>query len=107
MCVCPTWFAGSTCSERINPCASEKACANNGTCLVDLDVKPFGYKCKCLPGFIGEVCETNVDDCSSQPCKHGRCLDKANGFMCRCYEGYEGGFCDVSFMIVIFIKKYY
>ncbi|CAF3399711.1 unnamed protein product [Rotaria socialis] len=94
ICICPAWFSGLTCSQRINPCSSKNTCANNGTCIVDVDIKPFGYKCQCLPGFMGQMCEVNVDDCSSQLCRHGQCIDKINGFMCKCYDGYDGIFCD-------------
>jgi len=96
MCICPAWYSGLTCSERIDPCLSGKTCANNGKCLTNFDIKPFGYICQCLAGFTGQMCEINVDDCISQPCQHGRCIDKINGFICQCYQGYDGIFCDVS-----------
>lgn len=96
MCICPPWYAGLTCSERTDPCLNHSNCANRGTCVTNLDVKPFGYTCECSPGFAGQMCEVNVDDCSSQPCKHGRCLDNINGFFCQCYDGYDGVLCDVS-----------
>ncbi|CAF0904049.1 unnamed protein product, partial [Adineta ricciae] len=94
MCICPPWYAGLTCSERMDPCLNHSNCANRGTCVTNLDVKPFGYTCECSPGFAGQMCEVNVDDCSSQPCKHGRCLDNINGFFCQCYDGYDGVLCD-------------
>ncbi|CAF3578872.1 unnamed protein product [Adineta steineri] len=94
MCICPAWYAGLTCSEHIDPCRNQTNCVNNGTCITDLNKKPFGYTCQCLPGFTGQMCEINVDDCISQPCKHGRCLDNINGFYCQCYQGYDGGLCD-------------
>lgn len=96
MCICPAWHSGLTCSERIDPCLSQTTCANNGTCLTNYDIKSFGYTCQCLPGFTGQMCEINLDDCISHPCKYGRCIDKINGFICQCYQGYQGIFCDVS-----------
>lgn len=37
-----------------NPCSS-RPCFNNGTCQVGYTSKEF--RCKCLPGFTGELCE--------------------------------------------------
>jgi hypothetical protein len=96
MCICPAWYSGLTCSEHIDLCSSQSNCANNGICRPNLDIKPFGYTCQCLPGFTGQMCEVNVDDCLSEPCKHGRCIDNINGFVCQCYQGYDDLFCDVS-----------
>jgi len=99
MCICPEWYAGLTCSERIDPCSSPTTCANNGNCLINFDNKPFGYSCQCLPGFTGSMCEINVDDCISHPCKYGRCIDQVNGFICHCYDGFDGILCDVRLII--------
>ena len=106
MCICPAWYSGLTCSERIDPCLSHSTCANNGSCLTNYDVKPFGYTCKCLPGFNGQMCEMNVDDCISQQCKYGRCIDKVNGFICQCYQGYEGILCDVKLEVDLLKECY-
>jgi hypothetical protein len=95
-CLCPPWFSGKTCAERIDPCIDRTLCANNGTCLADPQIRPFGHTCQCRPGFTGHMCEVNVDDCVSQPCARGQCLDRINGFICQCYSGYTGVLCDVS-----------
>ena len=38
----------------------------------------------------------NIDDCATQPCRRGQCIDKINGFICSCYSGSDGVLCDVS-----------
>lgn len=48
-------------------------CQNNGRCVPHPN-KPRGsgfYKCDCVPGFTGEKCETNIDECQSYPCVRG------------------------------------
>lgn len=106
MCLCPAWFSGETCSQSLNPCSNPTACANNATCVPNYDVKPNGYTCQCLPGFTGQMCEVNVDDCATQPCRRGRCIDRVNGFICTCYSGSDGVLCDVrilDFLVHLFI----
>ena len=96
ICLCPPWFSDETCSQSLNPCTSPTACANNGSCLMNYDVKPQGYTCQCLPGFTGQMCEVNIDDCAAQPCGRGQCIDRINGFVCTCYSGSDGVFCQVN-----------
>lgn len=38
----------------------------------------------------GVNCEVNIDDCKSNPCDYGRCIDKINGYECACESGYSG-----------------
>ena len=38
----------------------------------------------------GINCEIDVDDCKSNPCDYGTCIDKINGFECTCKPGYTG-----------------
>ncbi|RMX46694.1 hypothetical protein pdam_00024927, partial [Pocillopora damicornis] len=72
---------------------------NNGTCMPHPN-KPRGsgfYACNCMPGFTGENCETNIDDCRSFPCIRGRCIDGINTYRCICDPGYVGRKCDSDY----------
>jgi hypothetical protein len=42
------------------------------------------------------MCEINVDDCATEPCVRGQCIDGINEFTCSCYSGSDGVLCDVS-----------
>lgn len=47
------------------------------------------------PGYEGEFCEINTDECANGPClNNGKCIDKINAFHCECPTGEaaaEGG----------------
>ena len=48
-------------------------CQNNGTCVPHRN-KPRGsgfYECQCVPGYTGNECETDIDECQSYPCFRG------------------------------------
>lgn len=39
-------------------------------------------------GFTGHLCQYDVDECASTPCKNGaKCLDGPNTYSCMCTEG--------------------
>uniref|UniRef100_A0A803V7W6 Neurogenic locus notch homolog protein 1 n=1 Tax=Ficedula albicollis TaxID=59894 RepID=A0A803V7W6_FICAL len=42
----------------------------------------------------GPNCEINLDDCASNPCDYGKCIDKINGYECTCEPGYTGATCE-------------
>ena len=48
-------------------------CQNNGKCIPHPG-RPRGsglYQCNCAPGFTGDACGTNIDECRSYPCVKG------------------------------------
>lgn len=66
---------------------------NEGTCL---DEKG-GYKCICTPGYAGQKCEINIDECAQNPCQNGAtCKDEINTFRCLCPAGYWGERCEFN-----------
>ena len=53
------------------------------------------YKCICLAGFTDQNCSTDINECSSTPCKNrGVCDDELNSFSCSCPAGYSGETCE-------------
>ncbi|ELU13794.1 hypothetical protein CAPTEDRAFT_113032 [Capitella teleta] len=55
-----------------------------------------GFKCTCIPGFLGSTCEAN-DFCLSGPCSNGgTCNNELNGFTCTCIPGFLGSTCEAN-----------
>ena len=51
---------------------------------------------QCDPGFTGPDCQTNINDCLSNPCTpHGECLDGIATFICNCDQGFTGELCQI------------
>ncbi|XP_065157140.1 protein crumbs-like [Atheta coriaria] len=119
MCECFDGYVGKNCQEDINECESSP-CLNYGVCLERSNAtlydttlesnanlpavfrKQFefhnasGYECMCVPGVIGENCEINVNECDSNPCRSGTCVDKIGMYICECDEGFEGAQCEID-----------
>ena len=50
----------------------------------------------CSDGFTGMNCEINIDDCATNPCVNGTCIDVVNGYNCTCDAGFTGFNCDTN-----------
>lgn len=70
-------------------CTQPSDCQNGALC--------HNGMCFCLPGFTGDTCDVNIDECrqhGGQPCFNGGvCIDMINEFKCECAPGFRGDQC--------------
>ncbi|XP_068684959.1 protein kinase C-binding protein NELL2-like [Montipora foliosa] len=81
---------GWTYRSAKNPCCYNP-CLNNGKCLLGYTDKK--YVCECPPGFTGENCENDVNECSTRihDCnENATCANTAGNFNCTCKTGFTG-----------------
>ncbi|XP_064642003.1 uncharacterized protein LOC135496571 [Lineus longissimus] len=82
---------------KVTVAVAENPCVSNSTCVGqtdDIDCTATKratvgflneYSCACLPGWTGDTCDTDFDECSSAPCIYPyACFDKFNGYECGC-----------------------
>ena len=91
----------------------------NSLFLYSTYLKDGSFNCTCNPGWTGQFCNINIDgrdkrdsifdapiitvwanrsrkleDCVSNPCINGTCIDGLNAYNCSCFPGYTGLRCD-------------
>jgi protein crumbs len=75
-------------------CNPVNPCRNSGLCKDLFNLR----KCECAPGWEGEYCEINIDECvNNKDCgSNGQCVDGINSFSCACRDGFGGPFCSIE-----------
>nr|XP_058973803.1 nidogen-2-like [Pocillopora verrucosa] len=73
-----------------NPCATAQ-CPPNSRCYSDFEHET--YLCVCSPGFTGDKCESDLDECTDG--KHAChvnaiCNNSEGSYSCLCKDGYKG-----------------
>lgn len=79
-------FSGTHCEKIVQDVCQDKNCGH-GICVADND---GGFQCYCKPGYTGDFCTRDIDECSPDPCKKGKCIDKENNYECVCDPGFTG-----------------
>ena len=69
-------------------------CLNGGNCQV---VNNGPKVCICQAGYQGSVCQTDINECASNPCQNGAsCVDNVNSYTCNCVDGFSGAQCQTD-----------
>uniref|UniRef100_A0A914I2G3 Uncharacterized protein n=1 Tax=Globodera rostochiensis TaxID=31243 RepID=A0A914I2G3_GLORO len=92
-CECSDGFWGNRCEKRVNYCALNGICLNNGRCKSVVGGDNH-YQCECdgKNGFFGQNCEQTAKPCDRNPCANGgKCSPNyadPTGFKCECGPNY-------------------
>ncbi|XP_019614936.1 PREDICTED: delta-like protein D isoform X2 [Branchiostoma belcheri] len=97
-CECLSGYTGYYCGCEPFVCIRVGLpCKNDGICYAATEDDNRDYRCKCAPGYVGENCETDFDECHNNPCQNdGTCRDRVNDFSCICAPGYTGKRCETD-----------
>uniref|UniRef100_A0A8C7HCU3 Slit homolog 1 protein n=1 Tax=Oncorhynchus kisutch TaxID=8019 RepID=A0A8C7HCU3_ONCKI len=92
-CLCPLYYTGEMCEEMEDVCApGVSPCQHQSTCLIT----STGPQCVCSPGYVGDDCSVDYDDCEENRCPNrAQCVDQLNAYSCSCPDGYSGQLCEV------------
>ena len=119
-CNCFPGYQGKNCDEDVAECAAQP-CQFGGLCFEKSDLSLYdpsalsslplnvrqtfnrafsyedaaGYVCSCLEGYEGVNCEIDIDECMSNPCLRGDCINGIAKYTCECPPGYNGTNCEL------------
>ncbi len=99
-------MASYICEAQLRCLESDNVCQNGASCYVNSG----RVVCKCPVGFVGSLCEEQIDNCESVPCKHGgTCNNLVNNYTCDCTIYYEGRNCETGKpkLFLYFFQFYY
>ncbi|KAM5151898.1 LOW QUALITY PROTEIN: protein HEG homolog 1 [Mantella aurantiaca] len=83
----PTAPSSPTLPAPVSVC-SPNPCHNGGSCIQH-GGHHKSYRCECPAAWQGHHCETDVDECLSNPCPaQAMCMNRRGSFICRCPLGY-------------------
>ncbi len=110
---------GNRCEHERNECEPINPCLNSGRCIDGFN----SFSCICnlgkkmmiiilflnkifIIGFTGHYCETQIDQCQSNPCLNGGiCRMLINSFKCDCPQGYTVRIIFLINFIIIIIHR--
>ncbi|XP_059152294.1 sushi, von Willebrand factor type A, EGF and pentraxin domain-containing protein 1-like isoform X2 [Physella acuta] len=97
--LCPALWTNTTGARNISDCivpenaCTDVRCENNGTCVMSNN----WATCLCAPGYTGDSCESDVQDCIPNICQNdGLCVEGVNQFTCTCQPGFTGQYCEMN-----------
>uniref|UniRef100_A0A672HLX0 Crumbs cell polarity complex component 2b n=1 Tax=Salarias fasciatus TaxID=181472 RepID=A0A672HLX0_SALFA len=71
------------------PICDSQPCLNQGVCQDQFNE----FNCSCSPGWEGELCQAEINECAAAPCLYGTCKDLLADYECSCEPGYQGKDC--------------
>uniref|UniRef100_A0A6Q2YX71 Neurogenic locus notch homolog protein 1 n=1 Tax=Esox lucius TaxID=8010 RepID=A0A6Q2YX71_ESOLU len=109
ICTCPLGYFGAACDQDVDECSLGMASRttvrgshgpplpqiNTSICCIRrylLSDQPVVFPL----GYAGQHCETDINECSSNPCHYGTCKDGIASFTCYCRPGYTGPRCEFN-----------
>ncbi|XP_068711961.1 fibropellin-3-like isoform X2 [Montipora foliosa] len=93
VCACATGYTGNNCETDLDECKiATHTCHVDATCNNTVG----SYNCTCNQGFTGDgiTCWPETDECASDPCLYGVCIDGYNNYTCICDPESTGLNCD-------------